>query len=206
MSGREKAGPAPAGNPHGNRSRIEIELTPSDKAEFDRLLATGRLTLDAMVMWLEGRGYEIGRSSVHRYKGRFERMATRLRQTREMTQALAREMEDAAEQGQQGRVLVEMARTLAYDMMDSLPDDQQLDPKSIALLGKGLAELARAARLDQDFEAKVAEVRRAAAAEAREAAAKEVAAAARSQGLTDDQVGFIRARILGVPVEDAAGG
>lgn len=188
----------PAGNPHGNRSRIEVELAPEDKAEFDRLLATGRLTLDGLVMWLEGRGYEIGRSSVHRYKGRFDRMAARLRQSREVTQALAREMGDAAEQGQQGRVLVEMARSLVFDMMDRLPEDAQLDPKDIAMLGKGLAEMAKAARYDQDFEQKAEEIRRATAAATRAEAAKAVETTAREKGLSAEMVTTLKAQILGV--------
>ncbi|WP_142850952.1 phage protein Gp27 family protein [Telmatospirillum sp. J64-1] len=190
MAGHDK----PAGNPHGNRSAIEMALSPSDKTEFDRLLGTGRLTLDGLVLWLEGKGYEISRSSVHRYKGRFDRMAARLRQSREVTQALARELGDAAEQGQQGRVLVEMARTLVFDMMDSLPENAQLDPKDIALLGKGLAEMAKAARMDQDFETKVEEAR----AKAKRDAASTAATAARAAGLTDELARQIEAKILGV--------
>lgn len=188
------AKPAPGGNPHGNRSAVEMELTPEDRREFDRLLATGRLTLDAMVMWLEGKGYGISRSSVHRYKSRYDRTAARLRQSREMTQALATELGDAEAQGQQGRVLVEMARTFVFDMMNALPDDQNLDPQGIALLGKGLAELARAARLDQDFEAKVAEAR----AKATRSAATTAKTAAKAAGLTDDLARQIEAKILGV--------
>lgn len=185
---------APAGNPHGNRSSIEMELPPETKAEFDRVLATGRLTLDGLVLWLQGKGYEISRSSVHRYKGRFDRMAERLRQSREVTQALARELGDVAEQGRHGQVLVEMARTLAFDMMNSLPDDAQLDPKDLALLGKGLAEMARAARLDQDFEQKAEEIK----AKATREAASTAVTAAKAAGLTDDLARQIEAKILGV--------
>lgn len=155
--GRTDGAARPAGNPHGNRSAVEMELSVEDRGEFDRLLGTGRLTLDGLVLWLAGKGYEISRSSVHRYKSRYDQWAARIRRSREATQVLAAELGDAAVQGQHGRRLVEMARILVDDFMSTLPEDRQLDAKEIALLGKGMAELARAARLDQDFEVKVRE-------------------------------------------------
>lgn len=193
----------PKGNPHGNRSAIETELAPEDKAEFDRLLATGRLTLDGLVTWLAGKGYEISRSSVHRYRKRFDQVAERLRQSRAMTQALARELGDAAAQGQQGRMLVEMARTLIFDMMASLGPDQELGPKEIAMLGKGLAEVAKAARYDQDFEMKVREQVAREAAKRLDAAEAE-ARAAGEKGLSPERLAQLRRDFLGV--KPAGGG
>lgn len=154
----------PKGNPHGNRSRIEMELTEEDRQELDRLLVSGRLTLAALVEMLQGKGYNISRSSIGRYKERFEAVAGRLRESRQMTAAMMQELGES-KQGQQGQVLVEMARTLADDFIATRIGGDPLEAKELASLGKGLADLARAARMDQDFEIKIAEARAAARAE-----------------------------------------
>ncbi|MEX2630018.1 MAG: phage protein Gp27 family protein [Tistlia sp.] len=140
------------------KSKIETELAPADLTEFQRMLATGRLSIDGLVLWLEGRGYEISRSSVGRYAQSFEEVSKRLRESRQVTDALVAELGDAAAQGKQGRLLVEMTRTLVFDLLMKLQSGQQeMDAAAVMKLGKGLAELARALRLDQDFELKLRE-------------------------------------------------
>lgn len=178
------------------RSRIETDLSGGDLAEFQRLLATGRLTIDGLTIWLEGKGYEISRSAVGRYAQRFEEIAADLRESRQMTEGLVAELGDAAAQGKQGRLLVELARTLVFRLMTKLREDgASVSTKDVAMLGKGLAELARALRLDQDFETKVAER---AAREERERNAQTAATAAVDAGASEEQVAFIRAKILGI--------
>ena len=140
------------------KSRIETELTEAELAEFNRLLATGRLTIDALVIWLECRGYRISRSSVGRYAQSFEQVASKLRESRQVTDALVAELGDSIAQGKQGRLLVEMTRSRVFDLLMKLQDDDDgLDPQAVMQLGKGVAELGRALRLDQDFETKVRE-------------------------------------------------
>ena len=181
------------------KPKIETELSESDLSEFRRLLATGRLSIDGLCTWLEGRGYEIGRSSVGRYAKNFDEVAAKLRESREVTDALVAELGDAAAQGKQGRLLVEMTRSLVFDLLMALQSGEEaLDPKSVMMLGKGLAELGKALRLDQDFETKIAEQ---AAARAKEEAATKADAATKQLGLNAEQAAFIRAEILGVPVD-----
>lgn len=140
-----------------SKSRIETELSEDDLGEFRRLLATGRLTIDALTLWLEGRGYEISRSSVHRYAQSFEEVAARLRESREMAEAMVRELGPEATDGKQGRLLVEMFRTLVNDhlMRRLRGEDSALDPQQFMFLAKALKDAAGAARLDQDFEIKL---------------------------------------------------
>ncbi|GEO82283.1 DUF3486 family protein [Pararhodospirillum oryzae] len=173
------------------KSRIEMELPPEALAEFNRLLGTGRLTVDGLCLWLEGQGYDISRSAVGRYSKGYAQVAERLRQTREVTKALTTELGEAAAEGQQGRLLVEMARGLVFDFVTKAQDGEALDAKEVALLGKGLAEMARAARLDQDFEERVAKV-----AASRAAALIETAGPRR--GLSADTIAQLKADFLGV--------
>lgn len=175
------------------KSRIETELDPKDLAEFNRLLGTGRLTIDTLVVWLEGQGYEISRSSVGRYAQKFSALRDRMRQSREIVQALSQELGESAVQGQQGRMLVEMARTLVFDMMAKLSEAEGgavLEPQDVAFLGKGLAELGKALRYDQDFETKVRAIVQKEAAEAASTAVTEA-------GLSEEVAEAIRKKIFG---------
>lgn len=156
----------PKGSPHGNRNRIEMELTEEDRQMLDRLLVAGRLTLDDLVKLLTDKGYSISRAGLGRYKQRFDLIGARLRASRAATAAMMQEMGES-KQGAQGQLLVEMARDLAMEFLSArAAGGETLDPKEIALIGKGFAEFARAARLDQDFDVKIAEVKAAARAEA----------------------------------------
>ncbi len=138
------------------KPKIQTELSPADLAEFNRLLASGRLSIDGLVLWLEGHGYDISRSSVGRYAQNFDQVARRLRESRQVTEALVQKLGDAATQGEQGRLLVEMTRGLVFDLLAKVQaEDAVLDPQSIMQLGKGLAELGKALRYDQDYEVKI---------------------------------------------------
>lgn len=179
------------------RSRIETDLSEADLAEFRRLLATGRLTIDALTTWLESQGYEISRSSVGRYAQNFEEVAAKLRQGREMAETLVREIGPATIDGKQGRLLVEMLRKLAQDSFVRQLNNEAdgLDPKDFAFLAKALKEMAQANRLDQDYELKI---RREVEAEIKAQAAVHAETAAREGGASEEQVTFIRAKILGI--------
>ena len=71
------------------KSRIETDLSDEKLAEFNRLLASGRLTIDGLHTWLQGEGFDISRSSVGRYAQSFERTAARLRESRRVTEDAA---------------------------------------------------------------------------------------------------------------------
>lgn len=187
------------------RSRIETDLAADDLAEFRRLLATGRLTVDGLTMWLEGKGYEISRSSVGRYKQSFDEVAAKLRESREVTEALVREIGPTATDGKQGRLLVEILRKLVFDhLMGQLSGEQkeQLGTEDFFFLAKAMKEMSSAVRYDQDFEIKI---RQEVEKKAKEQAAAVAETAAREGGATEEQVAFIRAKILGIQDRVEAG-
>ncbi|MBB4287736.1 phage protein Gp27 family protein [Roseospira goensis] len=140
----------------GRKSSIDTQLSDEDRAEFRRLLGTGRWTIDELTEWLDQRGYEISRSAVGRAAQRQAALAARLRETRAITEGLAADLGEAATQGRQGRLLVETTRDLVLRFLSQTDvGEAGLDPKEVMMLGKGLSELAKAARYDQDFEEKV---------------------------------------------------
>jgi hypothetical protein len=186
----------------GQPSSIDREVSAADKAALQRLVADPAFTVDDLAAWLKSKGYDISRSAVGRYAKNIRAIGERLRQSREVTEALAKEIGDAAVQGQQGRLLVEMARTLAWDLVMKLQEGgAEVDTKDLAFIGKALAEMAKALRYDQDFELKLRErIER----ETREKAAAEVETTATEKGLSRETVEAIKARILGVKSPEGA--
>src|SRR3546814_20676892 len=100
-----------------------------------------------LVEWLDDEGHPRSRSAVHRHAKGMEKVQGKLRQAREMTEALTRELGAAAAQGKQGRLLVEMSRTLVFDLQMKIQDEEKGDgisTKAVAPLGKGLSAHCRA--------------------------------------------------------------
>ncbi|WP_302579767.1 phage protein Gp27 family protein, partial [uncultured Desulfovibrio sp.] len=144
----------------------------------------GRLTLDELLEHLRGIGVEgVSRSALGRQKQKIDKMAARLRQSREMAEALVREVGPSAAEGEQGRLLVQALRGLVMDHLANLEEDA--DPKSFMAIARALKDMAQANRLDQDFEARVRErIQREAEKKLDDATAR---AAAESAGLTPEQ-------------------
>ncbi|MEQ8585144.1 MAG: DUF3486 family protein [Thalassobaculaceae bacterium] len=186
-----------------------ISTLPDDVLDQVNKLLRDQVPLEAIVERLKDLGYERSKSALDRFNQRKKAIGKRLRQSREMANALAENLGDAAVQGKQGRMLVEMARTLTFDLMvkiDQMQDraDRQadeedagvgtplIDTKDVQQLGKGLAELARALRYDQDFETKLRDTIR---EEERQKAAAEVAGVARKGGISDAALAEIRQKL-----------
>jgi len=184
-------------------------LPDSVRKRLDFLIAEGALSLDDLTAFLDGAGHARSRSAIHRHAQKLEQVSARMRQSREMVQALVPDLNDAKEQGEQGRLLVEMARVLVFEFLMKLQPDPndpdaapQIDAKDIANLGKGLAELSRALRLDQDFEVKLRTVVEKEEREKAAAAVEEVAAGLGEQGLSANTVAMIKAQILGIKPQE----
>jgi len=177
------------------KSLVDILLTEEDRSDFDRLIGEGKSSLDELVEWLNGRGYEISRSSVHRHSTKISAIAEHLRQSRAVVKALATELGEATVQGEQGRLLVEMVRSLAFEMLTGRGDEAApLTPDDVMKLGKGFAELARAGRFDQDYETKIAErVEK----ETKARAAEAVKRVAQTKGITQDTLDAITKMLTG---------
>lgn len=183
------------------RKSTITNLPPKIRKELNRILTDGSLTLDMIVEHLKKLGANVSRSAVHRYAKNYEEVRSSLRQSREVVDSLVKDLGPDATDSKQGRVLVEMLRTLAYDVLSKqlTGDGEPIKKQDFFFLAKSMKELAQANRLDQDFEQKIREQVE------RETTAKAVKAAetaCKKQGLDKKQAEFIRAEILGVEVKD----
>ncbi|MEX2450922.1 MAG: DUF3486 family protein [Rhodospirillales bacterium] len=166
----------------------------------NKMLTDEELELDEIVDYLDTVGHPKSRSAVGRYKQKLDVAGRCLREQRMIVDALGKELGDAAMQGKQGRLLVELARTLAFDMIVKIRKaGGDVTPKDVAALGKGLAELSRAQRFDQDFETNIREMVGKEHAEKLKNALGE-AQAAGEPGLSAERVEQLRRDFLGVPL------
>lgn len=154
------------------RPHTIMRLPSEIRAEIDRFLAQQGRSVDEFAEFLATQlgplGVTVSRSAAHRYMQGYEVAAASLRRSREVTEALSRHLPEAELQGRQGRLLVEMVRTVVFDLLVKIQEGgiDEIGTKDVQQLGKGLAELARALRLDQDFEIKIREEERKALAAA----------------------------------------
>lgn len=176
------------------RSSIELQLSDAQQAELNKKIGSGKWTVLGLTELLGEWGFEISKSSVHRYMQNVEADAQALRESRMIVETLGKELGESENLGEQGRLLVEMVRHLAFDMLRKVRQDGgTLSPKEIAMLGKGFAEMGRALRFDQDFETKIREQ---VAKQEREKAANEVKSAGRKAGLSEEAIKEIQQRII----------
>lgn len=183
------------------------QLPPDIRDAIGRLLDEGR-TLDEIRAALAALGADISRSALGRYKQHMDKVAERIRRSRDMAETLVRATKDAPE-SKTARLNIELLHSALLDLVsgveardgeDSAPVG--LDPMGAMLLAKALDHLGKASKADQELRVKIREE---AMAEARRDAAKAVETVAKEQGLTEEQVGFLRARILGVKVDREQG-
>lgn len=140
----------------GRKSSVK-QLQPEVLKEVNRLLSEGRATLDEILAHLRKLGVEeVSRSALGRHRQQFEKVAAKLRQGREMSEALVRDLGPNAAEGKQGRFLVEILRNLTSDiLMERVGGGEDVDPKTLQSLSRTARELSQALRLDQDFELKI---------------------------------------------------
>lgn len=142
----------------GRKSTVR-QLQPEVLKEVNHLLSEGRATLDEILSHLRKLGVDdVSRSALGRHRQQFEKIAAKLRQGREMTEALVRDLGPNAAEGKHGRVLVEIMRNLVNDFLfEQMGDGATADPKTLQSLARTAKELSQALRLDQDFELKIRE-------------------------------------------------
>ena len=176
------------------------KLPPALRKEIDKLLADGRHTIDQIVAHLQSLGAEVSRSSVGRYSKQFEEVAAKMRESREIASAFARELGEVPE-GDTGKVLVELTRNLVFKhVLNSTEMGADVAPQDMMRLAKAIKDLSSSSKLGIETEVKIREQAR---KEALEQAANEAEGVAKQAGLTEEQYGLIRAKILGVEVDNS---
>jgi hypothetical protein len=98
-------------------SSIEL-LPPEVKTDLDKQLSQGKLTLDELLDNLEVQGVTVSRSALGRYRKTFEDTAAKLRESREVANAFAKEL-GTVPNDEMGQLLIEMVHTLSFRMLSS---------------------------------------------------------------------------------------
>jgi len=172
-------------------------LPPVVKAYIQKLLREDRLTLDDMLVDIQGRfpnEKAPSRSALGRFKVGFDELIDKARQQREMAEAFVGAFgEDASDKT--GVLLVEAISTLTYQ---AAMGAHEKDDVTIA----EVSALARAAKATMEARTLSVKERQAIEKATRERLLQEQAAeldnAVKAQGMTEDQALFWRQKFLGV--------
>ena len=174
-----------------------IAKLPADILEqLQELLRDPRVTqLDATTeinAILEQQGHEsVSKSAVNRYSMKMEDVGARLRESREVAAMWIGKLGNEP-QGQVGKLLNEIIRTLAFDTaMHMSEDEEPVPPKMLAQLALAVQRLESAANMNEERETAI---RKEAAAQAADVAGKSLA----SQGMSKEAIATIKKEILGL--------
>lgn len=172
------------------RSRIE-QLDPRIREQVDRLVRAGR-TIDEITEHLARLAGEEApsRSAVGRYVRSAREQMRRYREAQEVAKVWVGRLEEDPE-GDVGRLLSEMLRTVAWQTIGSMGETDAVAPNEIMLLARAIKDLAAADKVAMERELKI---RQEVARQAADAATK----IAKRGGLSADAVQEIRREILGV--------
>lgn len=156
-------------------------------------------TLDEITAHLKALGADVSRSGLGRYKQQVDKVAARLRESRNMAEAIMERMGAQAATGKSGDALIQMLTTLTTDYMMRRLDDHngETDVEELRALARTVKERAQAARATQDYLERVREeARREAQAQIREKV-KELGSASSIKELSDEELAMRLAELSG---------
>jgi len=169
--------------------RSSVELLPDEvRQELEtRLIQGGFSGYVELTEWLNEQGFEIGKSSVHRYGKKFEDKLRALKVATDQAKAIAEASEDDA--GAMNDALIRLVQTTFFNALVNL----KLDEKNMAKIGTAVARLSQAAvrqkRWAKEMEGKVIK-------QTQENAARAVEKEAKRQGTSAKTIDALRAAIM----------
>jgi len=170
------------------------QMTPEDRDALDReLIDRGFSDYDGLQDWLEGRGYRIGRSTIHRHGKRLERRIDAIKASTQAALMIA----DAAPDDEDARssAVLSMIQSDLFDGLLALQEAADAeDPaerlKTLSQAAKAIADVSRAS---VGVKRHAAEVRN-----RTKAAAEKVEGIATGAGVDPDTLRQIREEIYGI--------
>ncbi len=174
------------------RSKVST-LPAAVRAWLDEALAQGNFSgYEALQAELKGRGYDIGKSSIHRYGAALERRLAAIKASTHAAAAIAAAAPDDADL--RSAAVISLVQTEVFDTILQLQEAEDADPaervKLLSAAAKNIATLTRASIAQKRHELEV----RAKA----QAAADRVAKIATRGGLSQEGIDSIRREILGI--------
>lgn len=121
--------------------RSSVDMLPEEvRKELEQRLLRGNFTDYAgLAQWLKEQGFEISKSSVHRFGSGFEERLRALKVATDQAKAIATASEDDA--GAMNEALIRLVQTKTFELLVDL----DVDDKNLAKVGVMVAKLARAA-------------------------------------------------------------
>lgn len=166
-------------------------LPPDVREAVDKAIREGRATIAELVALIDEHGGKVSKSAVGRYRKRAEDQMARYRQAQEIAKVWVGKLE-ADPQGDVGRLLSEMLKTIAFQVAGEMGDSAEaVGPREVMFLADALKSMGQFDRARADLTLRL---RKEIAAEAAATAGK----AAKKAGLTTDAVDAIKRDILGI--------
>ncbi|KAA0678087.1 DUF3486 family protein [Roseomonas genomospecies 6] len=168
-------------------ARSTIERLPKEiREEIGRLRQGGR-TIDEILDKLRELGADVSRSAVGRHVKKIEEIGAKLRQSREIAEALVRELGDEPDT-KVTRLNIEMGHTL---IMRLLSGETEFGPEEVMFLTSSIQKLASARKTDADLIMKLQ-------ADADKKAMAAMETVAKKRGLTPEAIASIKEDFLGI--------
>lgn len=179
-----------------------IDQLPRDVRELIGQLRMNGVTIDSILDKLKELDVDVSRSALARHTRRIDAIAERVRESRAAADAIMDRL-GASTDNRQARLNIELMHASLMSLLAGEDgDDVTLSAQDAMFLGRALKDLASASKLDQDREIRL---RDEIARQERVKAAEKAENVARSNGMDASQVAFLRAQILGVPVDKDEG-
>jgi predicted transcriptional regulator len=173
--------------------RSTVAALPKELVDACNGLIREGHTIDDILAALQGLGAQVSRSAVGRYVKGTRQTLEKYREAQEVAKVWVDKLE-AEPNGDVARLLPEMLRTVAFQVLTSMGEaEQPAKAMDVMLLAKAIRDVAGTAKTHLETEKQLRAMR----AELK-AAARDVETQARQAGLSDDTVTQIKQRILGV--------
>jgi hypothetical protein len=173
------------------RSRSTIaKLDPRIREAVDAAIREGRATIDELVALIAAHGGTASRSAVGRYRKDFEDSLARYREAQEVAGRWVSQFK-ADPDGDVGRLLAEMLKTLAFT---SMADKTSADPKDIHYLARAVKDLVGVDQVKARIEARLRDETKQRA----DAAVKVIEGEAAQRRISREALAAIREQVYGI--------
>jgi uncharacterized protein YukE len=181
-----------------------IDKLPAEiRAAIGQLRQSGH-TIDEILAHLADMRTQVSRSALGRHVKGFDKIAEKMRRSRDVAEALVRELGDAPE-SKAARLNIELLHGAVNDLFMRSADGEAVaqygklategDPEGIMMLAKALDHLGRASKSNVEF---LVAAEKRAADKARAEAVVAVESVAKENGFSAATVDMIKAKIFGV--------
>lgn len=167
------------------RSKV-VALPKAVKEWLDKALLDGNFAdYELLSEQLKGRGFDISKSSLHRYGSQFEQRMAAIKIATEQAKVISESIPD--DENAMGDTLLRLIQEKTFTMLMNMEGDQKV----------GFAKLASIAIESGFSSTNIKEFRSKVKTKAKDAAS-DVAATVRKAGLSDETVNEIKRKILGI--------